>query len=145
MSYRYVTLYRLGRWPHLPRLPLHRPQKKLLFQKKARWHTSLAVPIIPRTWPRRICGLQFLAGLPQFSDLPSLQIDFEYLLSFINFIPVVGLLLPGHQRDHIILISPFTSTSSHRCSGVVSPSANQHLFEICTQYVKFKYKYFLFM
>ena len=92
--------------------------------------TSLAVPLIPRIWPRGdmwtapLQVAQFLAGLPQFSDLPPTTHRFRFL-SFRTFIPAVDSLLPGPQRDHIIHISSFTPLHLTRGPGVTSPSANQ--------------------
>ena len=88
------------------------------------WPISLAVPLISRPCPGGICERHPSRSLNSWHGFVSLAIcptaDRFWLLSFITFIPAAGLLLPGLQRDHII-ISPFTPLHLTRGPGVVSP------------------------
>ena len=97
-------LHRLGQWPHLPQLPLHRPQGSPSLQL---FYTSY------RPGPQRYVGgtvapiqiAQFLAGiLPQFRDLPH-EMDFSGV--------------------HFIFISPFTHIISPVARRSSPPSAIQ--------------------
>ena len=64
-------------------------------------------------WVATLQVVQFLAGLPQLSDLPPLQINFDSFLPN----PDVGRL----QRVHIIFISPFTPYHFTLGPEVISP------------------------
>ena len=94
------------------------------------WPISLAVPLIPLIWPRRICGRHPFRSLNSWQDYHSSAVrggqflaDWFWVLFFITFIPAVGRLLPGQQRDHIFIL-PFTPLHLTRDPGVISPSAN---------------------
>ena len=81
----------------------------------AHFFSSLAHPTdlaLGDMWATPLHVAQFLAGLPQFSDLPLFQIDFD---SFLNFIAAVGP-LPFLPPDRGGTISSSPSVSSHLMS-----------------------------
>ena len=98
------SLCRLGRWPHLSQLTLHQPHGGPPPNPS---HGSGPGRYVDGTPP----------GCPIPGRAPTLQrpaptADRFWLLPFLALIPAVGRLLPGHQRDHIIFISPVLRGSS---------------------------------
>ena len=60
---------------------------------------------------------QFLVGLPQFSDLPTLQVDFHSLPPKPSFLPKPSPLMATDGPLHLSPTLPFHLTSSHQWSG----------------------------
>ena len=114
-----LSLHRLGRWPHLSWLPLHRPYGGPPLQLSHSSHGSGLGRYVDGTPPGPP-----IPGRASTVQWPAPIADRFRLLSFITFIPAVGSLLPGHQRDHIILISPFTPLHLTCGLGVISPLRN---------------------
>ena len=99
------SLRRLGRWLHMPSLPCHRPHGIPPLQLS---HTSNGSGP-GDMWVTPIQVAQFLAGLPQFVNLPPLQINFESFPPSPSFPPSALYPLwpsvgPLHLHIHFFLI-----------------------------------------
>ena len=75
-------------------------------------------------WTAPLQVSQFMAGLPPVQR-PAPIAGRLCLLPSLTLIPAVGRLFPDHQRDHIILTSPFTALHLTCGPGVASPPAIQ--------------------
>ena len=100
---------------------------------RACWKRALVVahlfscPTDPKVWSPRICerhpsrSLNSWQGFHSSAICPHCRSILNPLLSFIAFISAVSHLLFDLQRDHIILISPFTPLHFIRGPGLISP------------------------
>ena len=88
-------------------------------------------------WTAPLQVAQLMAGLPPPPSVACPTAGRLWLLPSLTLIPAVGRLIPDHQRDHIILTSPFTPISSFPWSGGRLPPPPSNNIRHCWKHLQY--------